>query len=177
MSHGEVAEVVIILVSSRKLALLYEDNCRINAYEEPDIGLECSPMTRETEDQSQVESYQRRKKRYLMPPCLTLSIIRCGSMVKWSNLGKGVSPSPTPWCRSYRKGILRVTLNYGRQLYFYLLTYKERQGACYVFFEEISGSHYFLGNPCSRNVFLILFVLFYGLILIEDHRIDTVKRD
>ena len=44
--------------------------------------LECSPMARETWVQSQVESYQRLKKWYLMPPCLTLSIIRCGSRVK-----------------------------------------------------------------------------------------------
>ena len=35
---------------------------------------------------------------------------------KWSNPGKGVVPSPTPWCGSYRKGRLRVTLDYGRQL-------------------------------------------------------------
>ena len=33
---------------------------------------------------------------------------------------EGVAPSPTPWCSSYRKGSLRVTLDYGRQLYFYL---------------------------------------------------------
>ena len=32
---------------------------------------------------------------------------------------KGVAPSPTHWCSSYRKGSLRVTLDYGRQLYFY----------------------------------------------------------
>ena len=31
---------------------------------------------------------------------------------------EGVAPSPTPWCSSYRKGDLRVTLDYGRQLYF-----------------------------------------------------------
>ena len=30
---------------------------------------------------------------------------------------KGVAPSPTPWCSSYQKGSLRVTLDYGRQLY------------------------------------------------------------
>ena len=30
---------------------------------------------------------------------------------------EGVAPSPTPWCSSYRKGSLRVTLDYGRQLY------------------------------------------------------------
>ena len=79
--------------------------------------LECSPMARETWVQSQVESYQRLKKWYLMLPCLTLSIIRYGSMVKWSNPGKGVAPSPTPWCSCYWKESLRVSLNYGRQLY------------------------------------------------------------
>ena len=44
--------------------------------------LECSPMAWENWVQSQVESYQRLKKWYLMPPCLTLSIIRYGSRVK-----------------------------------------------------------------------------------------------
>ena len=34
---------------------------------------------------------------------------------------EGVAPSPTPWCSSYRKGSLRVTLDYGRQLYFFLI--------------------------------------------------------
>ena len=32
---------------------------------------------------------------------------------------EGVAPSPTPWCSSYRKGSLRVTLDYGRQLFYY----------------------------------------------------------
>ena len=32
------------------------------------------------------------KKWYLMPPCLTLSIIRYGSRVKWSNPGKELRP-------------------------------------------------------------------------------------
>ena len=31
---------------------------------------------------------------------------------------EGVAPSPTHWCSSYRKGSPRVTLDYGRQLYF-----------------------------------------------------------
>ena len=30
---------------------------------------------------------------------------------------EGVAPSPTSWCSSYRKGSLRVTLDYGRQLF------------------------------------------------------------
>ena len=62
-------------------------------------------------------SYQRLKKRYLTPPCLTLINIRYISRVKWSNPGKGVVPSPTPRCSSYWKGSLQVTLDYGRQLY------------------------------------------------------------
>ena len=73
--------------------------------------------------QSQVESYQRLKKWYLMPPCLTLSIKRYVSRVKWVNSGKGVAPSPTPWCSSYQKGSLWVTLDYGCQLYFLFVTW------------------------------------------------------
>ena len=53
-------------------------------------------MALETGVQSQVESYQRLKKWYLIPPCLTLSIIRYISRVKCSNPGKGVVPSSTP---------------------------------------------------------------------------------
>ena len=36
----------------------------------------------------------------LMPPCLTLSIIRYRSRVKWNNPENGVAPSLTPWCSS-----------------------------------------------------------------------------
>ena len=57
----------------------------------------------------------------LMPPYLTLSNIRYGSRVKWNNPRNGVAPFPTPWCSSYRKGSLRVTLDYGRELYFFYL--------------------------------------------------------
>ena len=64
------------------------------------------------------------KKWYLMPLCLALSIIRFGSRVKWSNLGKGVEPSPTPWCSSYWKGSLLVALDYSRQLYLLLQIFK-----------------------------------------------------
>ena len=84
-------------------------------------------MARETWVQSQVESYQRLYKWYLMPPCLTLSIIRYGSRVKWRNLGKGVAPSPTPWCSSYQKGSLQIILDYGHQLNLYLPTPPLRQ--------------------------------------------------
>ena len=63
-----------------------------------------------------VESYQKLKKWYLMPPCLTPNLISCVSGVKWSNPGKEVLPSPTPRCSSYWKGILRVSLDYSHQL-------------------------------------------------------------
>ena len=56
--------------------------------------VECSPMVRETEVQSQVDPCQRLKKSYLMPPCLTFSIIRWWSRVKWCNPGNGVAPCP-----------------------------------------------------------------------------------
>ena len=46
---------------------------------------------------------------------------------------EGVAPSPTPWCSSYRKGSLRVTLDYGRQLYLLLLFYSPSQ---------LDGDHY-----------------------------------
>ena len=57
------------------------------------------------------------KKWYLMPPCLTLIIIRYGSKIKWVNPGIGVAPSPTPWFSSYWKGSRWVTLDYSCQLY------------------------------------------------------------
>ena len=41
--------------------------------------------------------------------------------VKWSNLGTGEAPYLTPWCSSYRKESIQVTLNYGRQLSFFLI--------------------------------------------------------
>ena len=73
-------------------------------------------MVRETSVYSQVESYQRLKKWYLILPCLTLSFIRWGSRVKWSIPGNGIVPSPIPHCSSYLKGNLWVTLHYSRQL-------------------------------------------------------------
>ena len=62
-------------------------------------------MAWETEVKSQIESYQRLKRWYLRLPCVTLSIIRWLSRVKWSNPGKGVVLSHIPWCSSYWKGV------------------------------------------------------------------------
>ena len=68
---------------------------------------------RETWVQSQVASYQRRKKMVLD----TSGINTQQYKVKWSNPEKGVAPSSTPRCSSYWKGSLLVALDYGRQLY------------------------------------------------------------
>ena len=52
---------------------------------------------------------------------------------------EGVAPSPTPWCSSYRKGSLRVTLDYGRQLYLLIFTK-------YIFFVYKPLSYIFTFN-------------------------------
>ena len=60
-----------------------------------------SPMTRGIGVQSEVESYLRLKKWYLIPSYLILSIIRYVSKVKWSYPGEEVALSLTPRCSSY----------------------------------------------------------------------------
>ena len=100
--------------------------------------VECSPIVQETRVQSYAKSYQKHKKWYLMPPCLTLSSIRWGSRVKWSNPGNGVAPSSSPWCGSYWKGSLQVILDYSHQLYLYgvqllfLLYNNHSFSCCYI---------------------------------------------
>ena len=78
-------------------------------------------MVRETWVQSQVESYQKFFKCYLVRLCFTLSNIRYVSRVKWNNSGKGVAPPTTPRCRSYWKESLLVAFDYGRQLYLLII--------------------------------------------------------
>ena len=41
------------------------------------------------------------KKWYLIPPCLTLTIITYILRVRWSNPEKRLLHSPTPWYSSY----------------------------------------------------------------------------
>ena len=67
-------------------------------------------MVWETGDHFKVEPYQRLEKWYLMPLSLTLSIIRWGSRVKWSDTENGVAPYPTSWCSSYWTGAFRFPL-------------------------------------------------------------------
>ena len=56
-------------------------------------------------------SQSRLTKWYLIPSCLTLSIIRDVSRVKWNNPGKGVAPSLTSRRCSYWKGTPQIALD------------------------------------------------------------------
>ena len=93
----------------RQIYLFNNDLCLLTKW------VDCPPMVRETWVQSLVASCQRLLKWYWISPCLTLSNTRYVSMVKWSNLGKGVAPSPTPRCSRYWKGSFLVAIDYGCQ--------------------------------------------------------------
>ena len=69
-------------------------------------------LAREIDVQCTVDSSQRLEKWYLIPLCLTRKVC-IKSKVEQSRC----RASPTPQCRSYSKGSLRVALDYGRQLY------------------------------------------------------------
>ena len=118
-------------------------------------SVECSPMVRETWVQSQVESYQRLQKWYLIPPCLTLSNIRYVSGVKWSNPGKEVAPSPTLGCSSNWKGSLLVTLDSGHRLYlFYLFKFipvKGKEVTLAIFQIRFADSIFRANNPYNTR--------------------------
>ena len=75
-------------------------------------------MARETWVQSQVESYKRLKKMIFDASLLNTQHYKVRIKGKVEQSREGVAPSPTHWCSSYRKGSLRVTLDYGRQVYF-----------------------------------------------------------
>ena len=72
---------------------------------------------------------------------------------------EGVAPSPTPWCSSYRKGSLRVTLDYGRQLY--LLT-----------LENMCSSHssllsHWISTYWSTYFFLIIVAMAFNIFIYQ----------
>ena len=107
---------------------------------------------------TQVASYQRREKWYLIPPCLKLSNIRYVSRVKWSYPGKGAAPSPTPRCSNYWKGSLLVVLNKRETT---LLTYKHSHT-----FESSSNVH----------IKLYCFVVFFSHVLFWKEKVVQPKR-
>ena len=74
--------------------------------------------------------------------------VRIKGKVKQSR--EGVAPSPTPWCSSYRKGSLRVTLDYGRQLYLLI----------YIYEEHLKINHIFCNNICFSRPYIFWNVRF-----------------
>ena len=114
------------------------------------------------------------KKWYLISSCLTLSIIRYGSRIKWSSLAKGAAPSPTPRCSSYWKGRLRVAFDYGRPtiittiyIYIYIYIYIFNEWICYVIYHRYTNANidpWWVGT--QLNTFLYLEVLKYVYIII-----------
>ena len=120
--------------------------------------VECSPKVRETWVQSQVPSYQRLLRLFLIPPCLTPINIRYVWRVKWSNLGKGVAPSPTPQCSSYWKGSLLVALDYGRELYYLYILKWIGPRIIYIFFNYSAITYissFLLSSKCLKWFWLV----------------------
>ena len=97
-------------------------------------------------------SIPKLKKWYLMPLCLTLSIIRYRSRVKWSNHRK--EPSPTLWCSSYSKGSLWFGLNYGCQLYNLFII-------CLKNAESMKPRVRLQTLPC--NIYIYIYIYIYAL--------------
>ena len=95
---------IICTVSDKCFAsgLQIQLRSRSNVYTNPLAQLlECSPIAWQTGFNLRSRHTKDKKKWYLTPPCLALSIIR----VKLGNLGKEVVPPPTPqssscWKRS-----------------------------------------------------------------------------
>ena len=89
----------------------------------PDIGLAVRVFANDPEDLGSVPGrvIPKTQKMVLDASLLNTQHYKVRIKGKVEQSREGVAPSPTPWCSSYRKGSLRVTLDYGRQLY--LLTY------------------------------------------------------
>ena len=70
------------------------------------IGLMSRVFTNDPGDRGSIPGpvIPKTQKWYLMPPGVTLSIIRYGLRVKWNNPGKEETPFPTHRCNSYWKG-------------------------------------------------------------------------
>ena len=78
--------------------------------------------------------------------------VRIKGKVEYSR--EGVAPSPTHWCSSYRKGSLRVTLDYGRQLYLLIYIY------IYIFEVDLIQLKFVNIKNFKNLNFLFIFSLF-----------------
>ena len=88
----------------------------------PDIGLAVRVFANGSGDQGSIPGRvipKTKKKMVLDASLLNTQHYKVWIKGKVEQPREGVAPSHTPWCSSYRKGSLRVTLDYGRQLYLF----------------------------------------------------------
>ena len=91
----------------------------------PDIGLAVRVFANGPGDLGSIPGrvIPKTQKMLLDSSLLNTQHYKVRNKVKVEQSREGVAPSPTHWCSSYRKGSLRVTLDYGRQLY--LIVFKQ----------------------------------------------------
>ena len=97
------------------------------------LSVECSSMAWDIRGSIPGGVIPKTQKWFLIP-CLTLSIIRLVSRVKWINSGKGVEHSFITRYSSYWKGSLRVALDDGRLRYIYIYIYIYIYTKLYIYF-------------------------------------------
>ena len=134
-------------------------------------------MVRVTRVQSQVASYQRLKRWYLIPPCLTLSNIRYVSRVKWSNSVKGVAPYPTPRC-SYWKGSLWSPSTTVANYYIYIYIYLKMNWPSKWFIQISSWTYSFkiflsLFGPTTKNFYTHTHTHIYMCVCVYIHLLNV----
>ena len=125
-------------------------------------------MALETAVQYQVKSYQRLKKWFLIPLCLTLGNIRYVSKLNWSNLGKKVVPSPIPRCSSYWKESFCVANFFYVGIYVNdellpLKKYEKLKKNLFLLSFELLRIHTFcvIGEILSLSVYIYIYVYTY----------------
>ena len=93
----------------------------------PDIGLGVRVFANSPGDLDSIPGRVRPKtqKMVLDASLLNTQHYKVRIKGKVEQFSEGVAPSPTPWCRSYRKGSLRVTLDYGHQVYLLFTSFCE----------------------------------------------------
>ena len=104
----------------------------------------------------------KRKKMYLISPCLTLSIIRYRSRVKWSNPRKEVVPSPTPQCSNYWKGSHWVALNYSCQLiYIYIYMHTHTYHKCIKMYIHSDILQTLIDTHTHTHIYIYIYIFIY----------------
>ena len=102
----------------------------------PDIGLAVRVFANGPGDQGSIPGRvipkTKKKKMVLDASLLNTQHYKVWIKGKVEQPREVVAPSHTPWCSSYRKGSLRVTLDYGRQLYFVFFIIKCCWVSCLV---------------------------------------------